>query len=196
MTLPTSQVLAAMVQAQYRTERPFRVSIDLLKDLKQMGNLKFGISGTINKTITKNMKKNIDIGPYNRGELCPYCNSPTLEVTGDEIYGPGRGYGHIKMFKCSGSCDAYSTSKWEHGLRVSTGSLANKELRELRKKCHQLFDVQWKGKTNEKLARRKCYAWLQEFTKLPEELAHFGMFNVEQCRQIIEELTKSNNSER
>ena len=196
MTLHTSQVSEPMARGQYPIELPYRVLTGLLKDLKQMANLKFGIFGTINKMITTNMKKDIDIGPFNRGELCPYCNSPSLEVTGDEIYGPGRGYGHIKMFKCSGSCDAYSTSKWEHGLRVSTGSLANKELRELRKKCHQLFDVQWKGKPNEKLARRKCYAWLQEFTKLPEELAHFGMFNVEQCRQIIEELTKSNNSER
>ncbi len=196
MTLHTSQVSEPMARGQYPIELPYRVLTGLLKDLKQMANLKFGIFGTINKMITTNMKKDIDIGPFNRGELCPYCNSPSLEVTGDEIYGPGRGYGHIKMFKCSSSCDAYSTSKWEHGLRVSTGSLANKELRELRKKCHQLFDVQWKGKPNEKLARRKCYAWLQEFTKLPEELAHFGMFNVEQCRQIIEELTKSNNSER
>ena len=196
MTLHTSQVSEPMARGQYPIELPYRVLTGLLKDLKQIANLKFGIFGTINKMITTNMKKDIDIGPFNRGELCPYCNSPSLEVTGDEIYGPGRGYGHIKMFKCSGSCDAYSTSKWEHGLRVSTGSLANKELRELRKKCHQLFDVQWKGKPNEKLARRKCYAWLQEFTKLPEELAHFGMFNVEQCRQIIEELTKSNNSER
>jgi hypothetical protein len=49
MTLPTSQVLATMVQVQYRTEHPFRVSIDLLKDLKQMGNQMFGTSGMIKK---------------------------------------------------------------------------------------------------------------------------------------------------
>jgi hypothetical protein len=49
MTLPTSQVLATMAKAQYRTEHPFRVSIDLLKDLKQMGNQMFGISGMIKK---------------------------------------------------------------------------------------------------------------------------------------------------
>ncbi len=159
-----------------------------------MGNLKFGISGTINKMITTNMKENIDIGPYNRGELCPYCNSPSLEVTGDEIYGLGRGYGHIKMFKCSGTCDAYSGSKLEYGVRVSMGSLANKQLRELRKKCHKLFDAQWKGKPNEKLARRKCYVWLQSFTNLPDELAHIGMFNVEQCETLITELTKNNHS--
>ena len=193
MTLPTSQVLAALVQAQYRTERPFRVSIDLLKDLKQMANLKFGISGMINK-IELYMKDKIDIGPYNRGELCPYCDSPTLQVTGDEIYGQGRGYGHIKMFKCPGTCDAYSGSKLEYGVRVSMGSLANKQLRELRKKCHKLFDAQWKGKPNEKLARRKCYVWLQGFTDLPEELAHIGMFNVEQCETLISELTKNNHS--
>ena len=138
------------------------------------------------------MKEKIDIGPYNRGERCPYCDSPTLEVTGDEIYGKGHGYGHIKMYKCSGSCDAYSGSKLEYGIRVSMGSLANKELRELRKKCHKLFDVQWKGNSNEPLARRKCYIWLQEFTHLPEELAHIGMFNIEQCNIFIAELTKKN----
>ena len=138
------------------------------------------------------MNEKIDIGVYNRGELCPYCDSPTLEVTGHEIYGQGRGYGHIKMYKCSGSCDAYSGSKLEFGVRVAMGSLANKELRELRKKCHKLFDVQWKGNSNEPLARRKCYIWLQEFTHLPEELAHIGMFNIEQCNIFIAELTKKN----
>jgi hypothetical protein len=132
----------------------------------------------------------IDIGPYNRGEFCPYCDKPTIEVTGDEIYGQGRGYGHIKMYKCSGSCDAYSGSKLENGIRVPMGSLANKELRELRKKCHKLFDANWKGKSNERLARRKCYFWLQEFTNLPEELAHIGMFNIEQCNILIAELLK------
>jgi hypothetical protein len=49
MTLPTSQVLATMAKAQYLTEHPFRVSIDLLKDLKQMVNQMFGISGMIKK---------------------------------------------------------------------------------------------------------------------------------------------------
>ena len=53
MTLPILRALVTMAQAQYRTERPLRVSIDLLKDLKQMDNLKFGISGTINNMITK-----------------------------------------------------------------------------------------------------------------------------------------------
>ena len=144
--------------------------------------------------IHRYMRDNIDIGPYNRGELCPYCDSPTLQVTGDEIYGQGRGYGHIKMFKCPGTCDAYSGSKLEYGVRVSMGSLANKQLRELRKKCHKFFDAQWKGKPNEKLARRKCYVWLQNFTNLPDELAHIGMFNVEQCETLIAELTKNNHS--
>jgi hypothetical protein len=72
--------------------------------------------------------------------------------------------------------------------------LANKQLRELRKKSHKLFDAQWKGKPNEKLARRKCYVWLQSFTNLPDELAHIGMFNVEQCEELIAELTNNNNS--
>lgn len=136
------------------------------------------------------MKEKIDIGPYNRGELCPYCDLPTQIVTGDEIYGKGRGYGHIKMYMCSGNCDAYSGTKLEFGIRVSMGSLANKELRELRKKCHKLFDARWKGSSNERLARRKCYLWLQDFTNLPDELAHIGMFNIEQCRALIAELNK------
>jgi hypothetical protein len=38
-----------MARDKYLTELPFRVSIDLLKDLKQMGNQMFGISGMIKK---------------------------------------------------------------------------------------------------------------------------------------------------
>jgi hypothetical protein len=193
MKLPTSQELEAMARGQYPIELPFGVLIDLSKDLKPMANRKFGISGMIEKKL--NMKEKIDIGPYNRGELCPYCDKPTLEVTGDEIYGPGRGYGHLKMYKCSGSCDAYSTSKLEYGVRVSSGSLANKELRELRKICHKLFDAQWKGMPNERMARRRCYIWLQDFINLPDELAHIGMFNPEQCKALIAELTKNNSPE-
>ena len=141
------------------------------------------------------MKENIDIGPYNRGELCPYCHGTTKKISGGEIFGHGKGFDPILMFKCSGTCDAYCGSKFYQGQRVSIGSLANKELRELRKTCHKLFDAQWKGKPNEKLSRRKCYVWLQEFTKLPEELAHFGMFNVEQCQMLIDELSKREHNE-
>ena len=138
------------------------------------------------------MKEIIDIGPYNRGELCPYCNSKTKLVSGDEIFTKGSGFGHLVFYKCASGCDAYCGTKIYKGIRESLGSIANKELRELRKKCHKLFDVQWKGNSNERLARRKCYIWLQEFTNLPEELAHIGMFNVEQCNILIAELTKNN----
>jgi hypothetical protein len=49
MTLPTSQVLAAMARGQYLTELPFGVLIDLLKGLKLMVNQKFGTSGMIKR---------------------------------------------------------------------------------------------------------------------------------------------------
>ena len=160
-----------------------------------MDNQTFGTSLTINKMNDTNMNEKIDIGPYNRGELCPYCHGTTKKISGGEIFGHGKGFDHILMFKCSGTCDAYCGSKFYQGQRVSIGSLANKELRELRKKCHLLFDAQWKGKRNEKLSKKKAYVWLQKFMNLPDELAHFGMFNIEQCNKVIEELSNKTNNE-
>ncbi len=136
------------------------------------------------------MKEKIDIGPYNRGELCPYCNSKTKLVSGDEIFTKGSGFGHLVFYKCASGCDAYCGTKIYKGIRESLGSIANKELRELRKKCHRLFDIKWKGATNEKLARRNAYYWLQKYMGLPDELAHIGMFDEEQCQILIQELNE------
>lgn len=141
------------------------------------------------------MREKIDIGPYNRGELCPYCNSKTKLISGDEIFPVGSGFGHLMLFKCSRGCDAYCGSRVYQGVRQSAGSIANKYLRELRKECHRLFDTKWKSKPNEKLARRQAYVWLQNFMNLPDELAHIGMFEEEQCQMLIVELRGNNNSE-
>lgn len=104
---------------------------------------------------------------------CPYCHKPVIEVDSSVIYGEGADYGI--MYTCSDypNCDSYSGNK---------NSLANYELRELRKECHRKFDASWKSG---EFTRRNRYNWLSRHMKLPREKAHISMFRVEECKKLL-----------
>lgn len=110
-------------------------------------------------------------------ESCSYCGSQVVCVSTKEFY--GRDYG-AHVYKCTG-CDAYvGTHK---GTKNPLGTLANKELRELRMKAHAVFDPCWK---NKHMQRKSAYRRLQDFMGTERELTHIAMFNEEQCRKVIE----------
>ena len=115
---------------------------------------------------------------------CQYCGKETELVDSGVIY--GKSYGLI--YRCC-PCDAYV------GCHPRTykplGTVANKELREWRKKAHSIFDPMWKAKIkrdkcSKLVARNAAYKWLAEQLNLPVEDTHIGMFNVEQCKRVIE----------
>jgi hypothetical protein len=111
--------------------------------------------------------------------ICPYCNEEAVFMSTEEYY--GRDYG-TNIYVCR-PCDA---TVGTHGnSRHALGTLANKELRELRKEVHALFDPLWRTK---KMLRHNAYKLLQELMNLPKEKAHIGMFNKEQCLEAIEKL--------
>ncbi len=66
---------------------------------------------------------------------------------------------------------------------------ADAELRNLRHRCHQCFDPGWAQRARWG-NRRKAYQWLQRFMGMTEEQAHIGLFDKEQCRRLIAELTQ------
>ncbi|KAF6578311.1 hypothetical protein G9G54_13625 [Paenibacillus sp. EKM212P] len=109
-------------------------------------------------------------------EKCNYCGSQVICVSTKEFY--GRDYGG-NIWKCT-SCDAYvGTHK---GSKVPLGTLANKELRQLRNQAHALFDPYWrKGR----MSRHGAYRKLSEFMNLPKAETHIGMFDVDKCRKLI-----------
>lgn len=90
----------------------------------------------------------------------------------------GRDYG-AHVYSCTG-CGAYvGTHK---GTKHPLGTLATKELRELRKQAHAVFDPYWKGKH---MSRKTAYRRLQDFMGTPKELTHIAMFDEDQCRKVI-----------
>ncbi len=110
---------------------------------------------------------------------CPYCGGEVLIVHSSQIYGNGHDYGPMQV--CANypfKCDAYA------GLGAT---LANAELRGLRKSCHQRFDKMWQsGKTS----RKQAYIWLQKVTKKSPKLGHIALFNVKECHLLLSKLAE------
>lgn len=110
---------------------------------------------------------------------CPYCGDKAELLTSLEFY--GRDYGS-NVYSCK-PCDAYvGTHK---GTKQPLGTLAQYELRELRKKAHAHFDPLWKSK---EMSRTEAYAWLKEELELENGQAHIGMFDEDQCKKLIKKV--------
>lgn len=112
-----------------------------------------------------------------KGEVCPYCGKKTELIDSAEIYN-GVSYGPIYICR---DCDAYvgcykNTNK-------SLGRLANAELREAKKFAHAIFDKIWKNKYKTRVG---AYSWLSREMDVPTEFTHIGMFDVEQCKKVVE----------
>lgn len=111
------------------------------------------------------------IDKYPIPTICPYCGKEVIFTSNAEIY--GREYGNGKCYKCV-ECDSYVGT--HNGTKIPLGIIANKELRELKKKCHDLFDKTWDYKLHN---RGQKYKELAEYLKIPVEECHFGWFNKE-----------------
>ena len=120
------------------------------------------------------------------GLICPYCGKKTEFVDSSVIY--GKSYGMIYLCK---QCDAYVGV--HKGTAKSLGRLANKELREAKKKAHYYFDKIVKTGLIHKIypvsipgmsSRKKAYLWLSKQMKIPKEDCHIGMMDIKQCNQV------------
>ena len=123
-----------------------------------------------------------------KGEICPYCNCPTILVKGDVVYPhkltevPRPGYLNKKYYLCIKDTDHYVGTYADN--TTSLGRLANSSLRILKSNGHRAFDPLWK----EKIAfnsQAEAYDWLSIEMELPLEHTHFGMFTEEQCEKAI-----------
>lgn len=110
------------------------------------------------------------------GRICPYCGNATTLVDSSEIYGTS--YGPIYICR---PCNAYVGCY--KGTHKALGRLANRELRETKKKAHHYFDQLWKPQVQK---RPLEYLWLSQQLEIPKEFTHIGMSNTNQCNRIIE----------
>lgn len=117
------------------------------------------------------------------GNTCPYCSRRTKYVDSAVVY--GKSYG--KIYYCA-PCQAWVGV--HKGTSKALGRLANAELREWKKEAHKYFDPLWQKKIQQGSkkhdARRLAYKWLSEQMSIPIRETHIGMFDVDQCKQVVE----------
>jgi hypothetical protein len=122
------------------------------------------------------------------GLVCPYCGAKTELIDSAYIY--GKSYGMIYICK---PCDAYVGV--HKGTDKALGRLANRELREAKKKAHYYFDQIaktmlinqiWRKWIPDISNRNKAYKWLASQMGISENVCHIGMMDVAQCQQVIE----------
>lgn len=124
----------------------------------------------------ENVKVVGDMPISQRDVRCPYCQNQAVLMTTEQFYGKDFG---TNMWVCR-PCQAYVGT--HHRTDVPLGTLANKTLREWRKKVHQAVDPMWKSR---QMTRSQVYKWIQEAMNLSQEEAHIGMMNEEQCQQLL-----------
>lgn len=99
-------------------------------------------------------------------------------ISNSKIY--GREYGSGKCYYCT-NCGAY-VGTHKPRPKEALGILGNAEMREMKMKCHDLFDRQWKNEKTQakrRIARKKAYADLAVSLNIPVEECHFGYFDMD-----------------
>lgn len=110
------------------------------------------------------------IAPYPIPTACDYCGAPVIFTSNAVVY--GKEYGNGKCYKCT-KCNCFVGV--HDGTEIPLGRLANKELRDLKKKCHTLFDAVWKD--NKRINREQAYGRLANVLGIPASECHFGWFD-------------------
>ena len=105
---------------------------------------------------------------------CNICGGPVIYTSNSVIY--GREYGSGKCYLCK-NCGAY-VGTHKPRPKEALGLLADAEMRDLKMRCHALFDLQWKSfKGNRKVKRQQAYKALAEELNIPVQDCHFGYFD-------------------
>jgi len=122
--------------------------------------------------------------------ICQHCQRPAQFVDSKIVY--HKSYGMIYYCACKPGGAWVGCHK---GTTKPLGTLADKETRQWRMKAHEKFDPIWhkrlkhlKRKNKEakqREARDGCYRKLADLMSIYSEKCHIGMFDSEQCKQVI-----------
>lgn len=108
---------------------------------------------------------------------CPYCGSSAVLIMGIDLYPEHPETFARYYWKCPGVCDAHVGANLKS--LEPNGPLANRTLRNLRVRCHLVFDQLWKdGHFN----RREAYEWLAKSMEMTREDCHIAKFNEDDCK--------------
>lgn len=122
---------------------------------------------------------------------CNICGGEVIYTSNSVIY--GKEYGSGKCYYCI-NCGAYVGTHISRP-KEAFGILANKEMRNMKMKCHDLFDKLWRNAPTGKrkhLARRSAYRELAERLNIPVQECHFGYFDMDLLNKAYRILKENN----
>ena len=111
---------------------------------------------------------------------CDYCHEPAVMQTGDKVY-PDRPDLKTKLFWVCEPCRARVGC--HPGSTKPLGRLADSQLRYWKIQAHKAFDPLWKSGDKK---RSQAYRWLAREMKIDRDDTHIGMFDVNQCKQVVD----------
>lgn len=117
-------------------------------------------------------------------DICRYCGGVIRLVPAASIYGAAAakrlGLEREMIYQCQ-NCNARVGC--HRGTTRPLGNVANETLRLKRMETHQVFDGYWK---QQRMSRTAAYHWLAKKMHLPENRAHIGGFEMDQCQKVID----------
>lgn len=129
----------------------------------------------------KKKRKGLDVSRMR----CPYCGSPVIYRSADGIYQDNSNGTMLYVCARYPECDAYV--RVHNGTNIPVGTLANHELRMLRRTAHHYFDQLY---LSGMMGKQDAYQWLAELISAPLSEAHIGYLGEYYCSQVIEESKK------
>ena len=128
-------------------------------------------------------RKGSGVLPGIKNMRCQYCRSPVIIRSADGIY--RKNENDTQLYVCSKYpvCDAYVRIQ-ANTKNVPVGTLANGELRALRREAHRYFDRIYQSGL---MSKQEAYAWLAEIVSAPMKHAHIGQLREYYCKLVIEE---------
>lgn len=106
-------------------------------------------------------------------KICNICGGNVIFTSNATVY-HGKEYGSGKCYLCT-SCRAY-VGTHKNQPKDALGILADKDMRDMKMKCHDAFDKFWKSGKN---SRSYMYQKLARELKIPVDECHFGWFDME-----------------
>ncbi len=116
---------------------------------------------------------------------CPYCGSHTIYRSADGIYRENTRGEMLYVCKNYPRCDSYV--RVQPGTRIPLGTVANRELRELRIEAHRQFDKLHKRGY---MSKHDAYQWLGGVLGVTGREAHIGQLSMLSCNLVIREAKK------
>lgn len=124
--------------------------------------------------------------------VCPYCDGAAEFFQSSAHFFGGHDYG--PLWACL-PCHAWVGV--HRDTRRPLGRLADEQTRRLRTEAHRYFDHLWHRKLGDlspqkrrlgvtlKAARAAAYEWLGQRLGMTRAECHIGLFDAEQCREVI-----------